>query len=846
MVRDALAAADGARLAAALRRRYPAALIDEFQDTDPVQLAIFDAIYADGTTSRVLVGDPKQAIYSFRGADLFAYLDGRRHAAVTRTLQTNYRTDPVLVSAVSRMFTNASSPFVFDALDYPAVTGVETNRGRLLEDGAPGARLRFRYLEREAVGGGRRPIGKERARPVICRDVADEIVRLLDGARAGRITLDGRPLHGGDIAVLVRGHDQARAVRDTLSQAGVPAVRQGLDNVFHGEEAEALEQVMRAVAEPGRVDRVRAAMVSSLVGLSGTALLERVADEAAWDDIAQRFREYHATWRDHGFMPMFRALLVSEDVYARLLGREGGERSMTNFLHLAELAQARAHEDDATMDVLIRWFSAQRADDGGDSREGQLRLESDAERVKIVTMHASKGLEYPVVFCPFAWDANLRAGDDGEALFHDPVNDFRATLDLGSSDFSLNRTRARREEFAESIRLFYVAVTRAAQRCYVYYGDINDAGLSPPAWLLHVSGDGGAEPFDEKALQASYTAMDDDARLAGLRAFCAADPGSASVETVVVGGTARRLAMTPPGTSRPEALAFERVLSRPWRIGSFTALHAGVIAEAPDHDGAVDEAITVAPDDVAPQWSIHRYPRGARTGIAWHDVFEHIDFVGTAAGTLRDIVHHALDRAGIDRAWTPATEDMVRAVLAADLSSGEGLRLETVDRGRRISEMGFFFPVSRIESPALGALLARHGGERAADYAASVRRLRFEPLHGFLRGFIDLVFEHEGRYFLLDYKSNYLGPSSAYYGPESVDSAMAREGYYLQYLLYVVALHRYLGSRIDDYQYDRDFGGVRYLFMRGMASGPGRGVFADRPPARLIHALDAYFTGETT
>ncbi len=841
LVRDAVTGEGGQRLAAALRERYPAALIDEFQDTDPVQLAIFDAIYGDGPKVRVLVGDPKQAIYSFRGADLFAYLEGRKSAATTRTLDVNYRSDPVLVAAVNRMFENARTPFVFDDLDYPAVDGVAHNTARLLENGAPGQRLRFRYLARDAFGAGDKPIAKERARPAICLDIANEIVRLLDGADKGTITLDGRALNGGDIAVLVRTHDQAREVRDALSAAGVPAVRQGLDNVFHGVEAEALEQVMRAVAEPARADRLRTALVSTLIGRSGTALLAQVEDDAAWDDVVERFRGYHATWRSHGFMPMFRALLVDENVYERILGREGGERHMTNFLHLAELIQARAHEDDASIDVLVKWFYAMRHAQGQDAEEAQLRLESDAERVKIVTMHAAKGLEYPVVFCPFAWDALLRSGDDGEALFHDPANGDRATLDLGSASFAVHRAQARREEFAESIRLFYVAVTRAAQRCYVYHGDIKDAATSPLAWLLHLSRQVDGDPFDEQALQTSYKAMSDEQRIDDLHALCDADPGGVGVEPVAPGEARRTRARARSPGAAASTLSFDRVLARPWRVGSFTALHAGAVVEAPDRDATVHDVMAPEPEEPAAQLSIHRYPRGARTGIAWHEVFEHFDFVDPDDGVLHDVVLRALDRAGIDRAWAPVTKAMVRDALAAELSPDGQMRLQQVERDRRISEMGFFFPVSRLEAPALADMLERHGGDRAKDYATCARRLRFESLHGYLRGFIDLVFEHDGRYYLLDYKSNYLGPDPSHYEAADLHAAMAREGYFLQYLLYVVALHRYLRSRIGDYRYDAHFGGVRYLFLRGMTAGSHRGVYADRPPAALIDALDRYF-----
>ena len=291
------------------------------------------------------------------------------------------------------------------------------------------------------------------------------------------------------------------------------------------------------------------------------------------------------------------------------------------------------------------------------------------------------------------------------------------------------------------------------------------------------------------------------------------------------------------------ALPFERRLERPWRIGSFTGLTSGADVEGPDRDASTTALRDREEEAAGAELSIHRYPRGARTGLAWHSVFEAIDFTRVDDATLHELVMAQLQRAGIGAAWARTTEDMVRDVLAAPLDDSGALRLDRVASERRISELGFFYPVEELRSADLGRILLDAGGERATRYAHSIRRFHFEPLRGYLRGFIDLVFEHDGRFYVVDYKSNYLGPSRSDYRPDRLEEAMSLDGYYFQYLLYVVAVHRLLKVRRPGYVYEDNFGGVFYLFLRGMDRSGG-GVFFDLPPKDLVEALDRYFAAD--
>jgi exodeoxyribonuclease V beta subunit len=859
MVLAALRGPMGSSLAPRLRERYRAAMIDEFQDTDPVQLEIFERIYGDAQSARVFVGDPKQSIYSFRGADLFAYLRGRDLASAIRSLGVNYRSDPALVRAVDALFSRCDNPFVYEELPYSAVEGIDSNRDRFVDPDRETAKLVFRFLSRECFGddsgSSDKPINKTVAAPGICRDVANRIVDLLEPRQSPRAQLDGRPLRGGDIAVLVRTHNQAQQVQQALLAAGIASVRQGGGSVFQTEEAQMLEHVLRAVAEPSHQGHARTALVSGLFAMDAVDLMDVCSREDQWDAVIERFRRYHLIWREHGFMSMLRRLLADGNVYGNVLQSKGGERSMTNILHLAELLQARAHASDVTPEGLVRWLSSRRVDSGEGDDEVELRLESDADRVQIVTMHRSKGLEYPVVFCPFLWDGNLHSRRQGEVIFHDPDNANRATLDLGSAAMERHREVALLEEFAESLRLLYVALTRAGQRCYVHWGAIKDAGTSPLAWLLHLANLVDPAELRVESMDGLFSRFDDRALLGELEDLKRDVPAAVVVEAIDP-GEFRRIDHAPvSGSAGLAARPFERSFWRPWQVTSFSRIVGSADTSEADRDAAVRGVLLPetespetlpAPGDMA-ETSIHRYPRGARTGLCWHSLFEHLDFTGVDDATLHDAVMRQLKISGIDSSWAGATRSMIRNTLAAELAPPGNMRLADVPRSRRISELGFFFPVSKLDTTMLEQTLAEADSELAGAYVESVGRFRFEPVTGYVRGFIDLVFEHEGRYYLLDYKSNYLGPNTASYASSHLRDAMGREGYYLQYLLYTLAVHRYLGARVSGYDYDLHFGGVFYLFLRGIDSnaGVGNGIFFDRPPRSLIIRLDERLGGRS-
>ena len=1062
---DALESAGGARLAGQIRHELPCALIDEYQDTDPLQTRIFSRIYGEartgaasegwagegdptgvwgsrpgepahaeaagqsdlagkqesepderiehGSASRsirtgrtpsgpfIVVGDPKQSIYRFRGADVFAYLAARRTARERLHLERNWRSVPALVEAVNAVFAGAAA-FVTPEIEYRPVAAAPNGGNPLrIATGEGGGPLELWLHPRSEED---KLLTKKDVNPVVAGATANEIVRLLELGARGEVAIEGEPLTGADIAVLVRTRDQGRLVAGALHERGVRSIEIDDGSVFDTREAEQIERLLWALAEPRREMRVRGALAGDLFGLDARALLALGDEEEAWSSWSERLAGWRTHWESRGIGSVLLQLLEREGGARRLLGHRDGARRLTNYRHLAELLQeAETRERFAPTEFAV-WLSHRRVQSDHRDDSVQLRIESDEQLVKILTVHGSKGLEFPVVFCPFAWDARSprRRPEAVDAVYHlGEADDYREVLDLDPNERSESIERL--EEFSESVRLLYVALTRAKYRCVVAWGQVRGAEHAPLAWLLHRSGGspaamtgrgrGGSEGgFGAKGPGAAVAAPERGPGAAGPGAAVAAperDPGRKGPEAVVVEpessfGTegpdasvtalkvvadrliglsaadwlgeidawARRfpdavsvnvLDPEPPPILAPVlcegpplALAARepgRPLRRIRSLTSFSALAAEALsagggpgrppadrddaeADRPDHDQREEPADASGEETDASGGMEHErtaftFPRGPVAGSCLHRIFEQLDTspeIGPEKLDLDEICRETLEDFGIDGDWRPVARTMVERTRAmrlheperegsggegglggsiessgSDGSSGEadsvgaagsggevGSRRKESSGGevgpggasravraggfrldgpiRRLVELEFHFPVEGLDRDRLAARLVEHG--YPDPFARPARSEAIEspppPIHGFLRGYIDLVVEHAGRWYVLDYKSNWLGPGPGNYAPEALAATMGAGGYAFQSLIYLVALHRYLTVRLPGYEYARHVGGAFYLFVRGIdpAAGMRRGVYFDRPSAACLHALDDCFRGD--
>ena len=980
---QALASEGGERLAERIRTQFPVAMIDEFQDTDPVQYSIFDRVYRVEKNcpeqALILIGDPKQAIYAFRGADIHTYLRAREATRGRHyTLDTNFRSSKAMVGAVNHVFEVAEQrpggAFRFGAVSddrhgagaavsLPFLAVKAQGRKEIWQDtkypgGAAPALVAWTMPEDAGnrLNAKSGHVSKGAYTAHYAEVTAREIARLLQAGAEGQagfarpVRLAEQPGHAGegdsrrvsgvrpaDIAVLVNSGREADAVRKALRAQGIRSVYLSEDeSVYASPVVPALVRWLQAAAEPASGRLLRAALGTALCGLDALQLERLVHDELHWEERVAQFQRYREIWRSQGILPMVRHMLQDFGVVPRLLA-QGGERQLTDLLHLSELLQQASTRLEGEH-ALVRYLQEQRDAPEGEREARRQRLESDDARVRVVTVHKSKGLEYPLVFLPFFCAVRPVEAKDALLRWHDA--DGRLRLVPGRSADDEIVAAADAERLGEDLRKLYVALTRARHATWVGLGALENLNRSAAGHLLGLSGESG----DGHRLFAALQEQVGQWREGIAPGAVAVEEASLPADGQDEGGvTQAALWRSSERTSGRGAAAWKTPPMLPgqswprWWIASYSALEVEDVATTlslPDsssdqgvHErvaahGDVEPVKPVAGDGWEPgrnvgesdapygdsaltdTWaeqrmadavwqrhlvqaaeasalalvdadqgagglgsSVHDFARGPQAGTFLHGLLEWAGRQGFAALAkdpvrLAEQVRWRLQRMPDWQPWQSLLTDWLVRLLTQPLpldAGGRGRAPEStpdapVDAGHAPSdgvscftlaglrqyqvEMSFMLAVQGIDLPALDAWVRQHTFSGAARPP-----LLPGQLNGMLKGFIDLVFEHEGRFHVLDYKSNWLGASDEAYRGETMQAAVLAHRYELQYLFYLLALHRLLKVRLPDYDYDRHVGGALYLFLRG-SGAPSRGVFAARPPRAVIETLDAAFAGQ--
>jgi exodeoxyribonuclease V beta subunit len=843
----ALQGQSGERLRARLLAQYPAILIDEFQDTSPVQYQIFDRIYQtqanDRQSALLLIGDPKQSIYGFRGADIHSYLQARRATSGRHyVLETNFRSTAPLVSVVNHWFAQAdmarqAGAFMYrrgadDPLPFVRVKAQGRRETLLNAQGSVPAMTLVHDLQLRTAAG---------MRQLFAAHCAEQIVTWLNDPQAGFQSMDGgdgaaetfAPLRPADIAVLVRTGKEAAAVRHELDRRGVASVYlSDKDSVFDSDEARDLVHWLRAVAMPQDLRLVRAALATRTIALSLDELARLAGDEQAFDDRCEQLRQLRTVWQLQGVLAMLRQTLHQLGLAARWLAMPGGERKLTNYLHLAELLQTASSTLDGEQ-ALIRWLAGEMGQGGARNDEQVVRLESDADLVKVITIHKSKGLEYPVVCLPFA--ASFREKDKRLTRFvtlADEQGARQLLLDVSAPALVL----ADQDRLREDLRLLYVALTRARHALWLGFSALKTG--NSPACITHKSAAGyllgGTEPIE---------AADWLTPLVQLAAGCA----ELRLQPLAAEVACSQLVRSSADAMLPVRAAYSAQFERDWRIGSFSRLARDlsptlvgsalsplqVMRPADDEEEPANAATPVAAPAAASPLPWHSFARGAEAGNFLHDQLEWLAGEQFALAQREPLA--ARLRQHCRRAGRAAQAEAVVAWLSQVVQTvlpGPGVALSGLHQV--LPEMEFWLPARALLSREIDALCCTHLLPGVARPSLAERELR-----GMLMGFADLVFEHGGRYWVLDYKSNHLGDQDAAYDAAALAQAMATHRYDVQGALYMLALHRLLKARLgSSYQPEQQLGGAVYLFLRGV-QGPERGVCLLPPSLPLLQALDA-------
>ncbi|MFD1009587.1 exodeoxyribonuclease V subunit beta [Oceanisphaera ostreae] len=881
---DALQGDNGDRLAEVIRHQFPVAMIDEFQDTDPLQYRIFDRIYrlADNSpdTGLFLIGDPKQAIYAFRGADIHTYLSARQATSGRHeSLDTNFRSATAMVNAVNRLFLLAEQreqghgAFLFREEDDNPLPFMPVNaQGRKEQwvvSRTPDSESRTEHPPLAAQPAltlwqlaQDEPVSGKEYRAQMAASAASEITELLNlgqqrragfsEAKTGTFT----PLQPSDIAVLVRNFTEAQAIRSELAALGVRSVYlSDKDSIFSSQEAQDLLLWLRACAEPEQDRLLRAALASRTLGLTLYELEQLNQDERSWERRVMQFRDYRGRWRRQGVLPMVHQLLHDFRLPGRLMQRTDGERALTNILHLAELMQQAAVNLDGEQ-ALTRYLSERLVGNNDTADEQVLRLESDAALVRVVTIHKSKGLEYPLVFLPFI--CSYRALSKNEPVRVHIAGQRRLVLSPDDSQFE----QAEQERLAEDMRLLYVALTRARHACWLGMADTKSRGKES---ILHHSaigqllGGGAALPNSE--------ALKDWLMPLAISGETAITPAPTPKGQVLQDLT--------PAQAEPSWRTPKRRAAEHWWIASYSALRTGALSSpervpARYEDSAPESAAaaTVSDDDqesvlmpvltnsgVNDMPTLHRFPRGPNPGTFLHGLLELAAAEGfnIESQALTEQLARRCQLRGLTEWTEPLTQWLGQLLHTPLLATGTAsaldsdIEVEGESADETITpvslselttyqpELEFWLEVTKVDVRKLDGLV------QAAILPGHPRaELLPDTLNGMFKGFIDLVFEHQGRYFVVDYKSNWLGADDADYTQAAMIEQIIKHRYDLQYVLYLLALHRQLKLRLPDYDYDTHMGGALYLFVRHPQA-----MYHERPPRKLIETLDALFSGES-
>lgn len=843
-------------LADALFKTSPVALVDEFQDTDGQQYGILDAIYSqhdgDHRGRLVMIGDPKQAIYRFRGGDIHAYQRASGAADVNGrlTLDTNHRSSAEMVAAFNQFFAAGGRHLDAESTGTIAYEDVQSTVRRAqtpytVDGNLCTKPLLIHYLSQP-------PAAQPQRRAEALKICANQIAALLQ-SRTHKIGAE--LVKPSDIAVLLPAGSDIINLRDELRERGVPCVTSTRTSVFDTDIARDLQIVLYAMAYHSDLGALRAAAATRLWGASFSQLQQWGDDVAQWQPVADTFRLWNQRWASRGILYVTGQLI--DKLAPRFLETMAGERVLTDLRHLGELLQEQSEELAGT-EELLAWFAQCREDgaaNGNDAADAaQLRIESDSARVRLMTLHASKGLEFPIVFLPLMWNHGERSGD-GIYIVNDPGSG-RRFAEISDSAKAREANDLQEERF----RVLYVALTRAIYACHVFAlppdRSASAKSLKPASGTARSALDVMLARIEPPLFSAELAK-----KTSNVQWITGWHPLAHQNFTADAANDTQRNArqLPPPRTGPMEAKhSFTTLTHGDHREAINPAASAGDESEFDNADPAAtidaitdgDVPATATPVAPSPSDLMEPHPdlmalaavRGADFGNAVHAVFEH-RVVGLSISDQRELIEHCLRDAGVRRKDIEQSDlvDLLVKRIQGALDAPLGIEaypticLSELAAADLRAEMGFYFSLDRVAMPRLRAACAAHGEPELVPR-------NNDMLSGLMNGKIDLVFHQDGRYHVLDYKGNYLGDTLADYQGRALLVQMDKNHYRFQALIYTIAVDRYLRLRLGArYQRSRDLGECIYLFIRAAGIVPGVGIWRHQFSEALLDAVSSVF-----
>lgn len=833
----ALTSEKGYILAEKIRKQFKFAMIDESQDTNQVQYDIFNAIFMqEPHCGFILIGDPKQSIYKFRGADIFSYLNASNEVTEKFTLNKNWRSLPDIVKGVNNLFTfpkdSEHSPFLSPNIHFQPVE-YKKPESELLD----GNKAWNIYLQPEAYNRG------HLRSDLLAEQCADQICQQLNSAAQGALFIEEdketetekgiykqrikRPLEAEDIAILVRSHKDAARIKKALATRNIQSVYLSEDNsVYRSQEAKDLAFILTACLNPYAPKSILTALATSSWGFDSAEIYRLKNSENMWENYVEEFIHYQHIWKSQGILPMLHQIFIQQGLISRLKNSENADRKITNLLHLGELLQAETVNTENEF-ALLRWFIQQIENPQG-NEEQILRLESEEKLIKIITIHKSKGLEYPVVWMPFI--AKKSQGAESEAISFYRDENQKLCWDFNSKNKAIIEIK-NNAEYAEDLRLLYVALTRAKYQLHLILPTEFSSSWNAMHYIL-ANGNLG-----KNGVQSQPALLDKGFQAENSRFITLSDTApSVQKYQPVLSETNEATAKTFSGTiySSGQITSFTALQAQNERLQNFQQKPPLVSTDhGLDYDQESIRTATAAYEEPIQAFSPYQFPRSTKVGNLLHKFFELWDFRQTANEAA---IATLCEQLNLDEQWIAPTLAWFEHIKTTPF--GGGIQLAHISPQKRLNEWQFYLRLRNEKAlPQLNRLL-----QNESALAKKLPDLQLKQLNGFVRGFVDMIAQIDEKFYVIDYKSNFLGYFAEDYSPQKIENVIGQYRYDLQYLIYTLAVHRYLTSRLgENYSYERDFGGVAYLFLRAMDGTENSGVYFEKPSKTLIEQLDTLF-----
>lgn len=852
-------------LVSLIREKFPIAMVDEFQDTDQTQFDIFRTIYhpvahdtsAAQQTLLIMIGDPKQAIYSFRGGDIYTYLQAREFVRedARYTLATNWRSQPSLVAAVNAFFAESKTGFMHSAMPFNKVEAGRTENHITHQQAALSA-ISCRVLPSIDNGKGEEPVKWNIASEQMAEQCAAAVAYYLS-----EVQVNKQAIRSSDVCILVRDRYEANIIQGALQSHGIDSVFLLKDTVFNSPVTYSLLLILIAIYECQSEAKIKAALLDEIFGFNHTGLQILNNDPLQWQETLKVFHQANDIWSRRGVMSAVEFVCRTFSVYEQIKsGFEKYQRTLTDLRHLCEILQLQSARIEGKT-ALISWYQQRvarpelLASDGLD--DTQWRLDTDQNLVQICTIHGSKGLQYPFVFIPF-----VSRYKDSQSLFY---HDDQQTLRFNVTKDETTTERQNNERIAEDIRLLYVALTRAQSHCWLGIWDNNIAGRKVASGFVNTAFgrlldilDGDISDIDTAEVDIVNGSSKLSPNIAHQGIISRLEKRfagqSVDIQLVDINEYPCQSGEKPKDRTtekRLSHLSLSEPVTQSWQMTSYSAISKTRMAaeqEPIEELKAADETLNL-PEDMNEMVVVEsspifltelpmrfRFARGASPGSYLHEVLEHCDFNQQAS--IEKFAVKYREKYSIPKEDVPEVSAWLSEVLHSPLTESpnqSGYSLADIQKSHQVAEMEFFLPLEQVNVTQFNRLVSEWLPDFDGQY-------QIAQLNGMLKGYLDLVYIKDAQLFVADYKSNFLGDNFQDYQQAMLKDAMMHHDYYLQALLYTLAMHRFLQNKLQHYQYDKHIGGAQYLFLRGMCPElPGNGILTVKPPEALILKLDGLF-----